>query len=272
MESLNLGCGAHYRDGWTNVDISSTGPGVVAHDLRRPLPFSDDSFDLVYHSHVLEHFQRDQAPVFLAECLRVLRPGGLLRVVVPDLEQIVRHYLGLLEGGLSGELVSDDYDWILLELFDQTVRAHSGGAMGDWLRRDDLPNREFVLERIGTEARRIMDAPRIEDCSARRATVRWTERFARLFSRERLIRWMLGEDYLSLQEGRFRRQGEVHQWMYDRYSLRRLLTQVGFENPEQRGADQSGLDGWSDWNLDTEEDGSVYKPDSLFMEARKPRT
>lgn len=58
--------------------------------------------------------------------------------------------------------------------------------------------------------------------------------------------------------------------MYDSYSLAKLLKACGFQQIMQRTATQSYIPNWSDFNLDTEPDGSVYKPDSLFMEAIKP--
>lgn len=275
---LNLGCGSRYREGWTNVDITSSDPSIIAHDLRQRLPFDDQSFDLVYHSHVLEHFDRNAARVFLRECFRVLRPDGLIRVAVPDLEAIVRCYLSLLEQGLQGEPVVDDYDWILLELFDQTVRERSGGRMGDWLRRPDLPNRQFVLQRLGTEARRIMDAPAATQSAsngqkrsfAGRVAAQIQNRLSPARIRDKMIRRMLGSDYKALQIGRFRRRGEIHQWMYDQYSLARILRETGFNNPTVRTAHDSKISDWTSWQLDTEPDGSTYKPDSLFMEAKRP--
>ena len=82
--------------------------------------------------------------------------------------------------------------------------------------------------------------------------------------------WFLGEEYETLKIGRFRQQGEVHQWMDDRFSLKCLLNECGFVDVIQRNASESYLPDWSSFNLDTEQDGSIYKPDSLFMEAIKP--
>ncbi len=116
------------------MDIAPAASDVLAHDLLQPLPFADRSFDFVYHSHVLEHFRRDDAAPFLAECLRVLRRGGVLRVVVPDLEMIARGYLDALDRCRDGETAaSHDYEWMMLELYDQTVREHSGGRMAEYL-------------------------------------------------------------------------------------------------------------------------------------------
>lgn len=67
---------------------------IVIHDLRKPLPYPDDSFYAVYGTHVLEHLYLEQAKCLLKERLRVLQPGGVLRLVVPDLQAIVREYMG----------------------------------------------------------------------------------------------------------------------------------------------------------------------------------
>ena len=58
--------------------------------------------------------------------------------------------------------------------------------------------------------------------------------------------------------------------MYDRYSLARLLRDSGFRDPVRREANESLIPGWTKFNLDTEPDGTVYKPDSMYMEAVKP--
>ena len=89
-------------------------------------------------------------------------------------------------------------------------------------------------------------------------------------ARERIIRILLGNDYETLKIGRFRLSGEVHQWMYDRYSLHELLSSIGFTGIVQRSASESYIPRWSKYNLDTEADGTVYKPDSIYMEAIKP--
>ena len=60
--------------------------------------------------------------------------------------------------------------------------------------------------------------------------------------------------------------------MYDRFSLADLLGRVGYLNPVQQQADTSLVEGWASFHLDTEFDGTVYKPESLFMEATKDET
>ena len=128
-------------------------PCVIAHDLRRGIPFADESFEVVYHSHVLEHLSQVEAHRFLCECCRVLTPGGTMRVVVPDLEEIARLYLRALELARQGDRGwQDNYDWMMIELYDQTIREVSGGGHGAYLNRPVIPNRAFVLMRHGREA------------------------------------------------------------------------------------------------------------------------
>jgi ubiquinone/menaquinone biosynthesis C-methylase UbiE len=67
---------------------------IFVHDIRKPLPFADGSADAVYASHVLEHLYREQGQQLIRESFRVLAPGGVVRIVVPDLNSIVQEYLG----------------------------------------------------------------------------------------------------------------------------------------------------------------------------------
>ena len=130
IDYLNLGCGYRFNSQWTNVDFISTGKDVTAHDLTKGVPFANNTFKLVYHSHLLEHFPKTQAESFIRECYRVLKPQGVLRIVVPDLEQIARIYLTAVEKADSSPEWAANYEWILLELLDQMVRNKRGGRHG----------------------------------------------------------------------------------------------------------------------------------------------
>jgi SAM-dependent methyltransferase len=75
------------------IDIGHWPPGVTYRDVRRGLGYPDGSLAVVYASHMLEHLHRDEAQRFLEDAHRALLPGGVCRIVVPDLEQIVHWYL-----------------------------------------------------------------------------------------------------------------------------------------------------------------------------------
>ena len=247
---VNLGCGRCFHHDWVNIDFVSHDPRVIKRDLRQPLPFPDASCEAVYHSHVLEHFPRSFAPVFLKECLRVLAPGGILRVAVPDLETITRLYLNNLDGALAGdETAARRHEWMTLELLDQMVRGESGGEIIHYWKQNPMPAEDFVLERTGSEAAQFIARHRVKARpSAPRAS----------------------QPPSARDIARFRASGEVHQWMYDRVSLRRLLDMCGFADISACAAGESKIPNFSSYHLDVNEDGSVRKPDSLFMEARKP--
>jgi predicted SAM-dependent methyltransferase len=78
--------------GWWNVDADPAAP-ADAHYTFPPIAAPDASVDEVYLGHVLEHFEPDEAADLLAECRRVLVPGGALGVVVPNTRKVLAHYL-----------------------------------------------------------------------------------------------------------------------------------------------------------------------------------
>jgi predicted SAM-dependent methyltransferase len=251
---INLGCGTHFHKEWINIDFKSSHPLVISCDLTKGIPLDSNSVDVVYHSHLLEHFSKSYAPLFLKECFRVLKPGGIIRVVVPDLETIVRLYLNLLEKSLQGdEQAQKRYEWILLELFDQMVRNKSGGEMLEYWKQNPMPAENFVFERAGSEVKEAVKQLRQKNKKQVDRIEEKTE---------------LELDPLSI--GKFRLSGEVHQWMYDRYSLGKLLKEAGFEKISFVKADESRIPEFNSYFLDINTDGSVRKPDSLFMEATKP--
>jgi SAM-dependent methyltransferase len=92
---LHLGSASALKEGWVNIDLVGHSADI-AWNLLRPLPFPDESAEAVFHEHVLEHFPAADALRLLEDCFRVLRPGGVLRVGVPDAGAYARSYV---EGG-----------------------------------------------------------------------------------------------------------------------------------------------------------------------------
>ncbi len=250
---LNIGCGHTRHPDWINMDVAGP-PDVIARDAARGIPFRAGAFDAVYHSHMLEHLPRQAVPGFLADCLRVLKPGGVLRVAVPDLEGAARAYLLALEQAAQGDPeAASRHEWMVVELVDQLCRHAPGGEMRAFWLRDPVPARGFVEARLGAEAARA-----IRELQAARDA----GRLAPPASASALV------DPCAV--GAFRLGGECHLWMYDRISLAALLRRAGFERVETRAHDQSDIPGFHAYGLDTLPEGGARKPDSLFMEAVKP--
>ncbi len=122
---LNLGCGSQVPDGWVNVDYAlgarftkipffralnkklklfnmNWNEKIYLHDLTRKFPWADSSIDIVYSSHTLEHFTKEDGRRFLQECHRVLRKDGIIRIVVPNLRHYVTEYI-------EGRIFADDF-------------------------------------------------------------------------------------------------------------------------------------------------------------------
>jgi Methyltransferase domain len=124
---LHLGCGSTVVPGWENIDKSPSvtlgripklrriltashvltseqgravfPPGIIHADVRRGLSYATGTVQYIYSSHMIEHMARWQGLALVGECARVLEPEGVLRVVTPDLEQVISHYQRSREAG-----------------------------------------------------------------------------------------------------------------------------------------------------------------------------
>jgi predicted SAM-dependent methyltransferase len=275
---LNVGCGSHFVPSWTNIDFVSSHEAVRAWDLTQGIPAESESFDVVYHSHLLEHLSSPDAEALLRECYRVLKPGGVLRIVVPDLESLAKEYVSALDRATTAPddaVTKANHEWATIHLLDQLVREQSGGAMVRFLERADLPNLDYVISRTGSIGKRCRSVAANGKVAATSwLTLRRLGRALRnppYYVREIALRVLLGKNFEHLRVGRFRCSGEIHRWMYDRYSLTQLLVSIGFSQVATCSASTSAIPGWTNFDLDTEPDGSVYHPDSLFLEGRREK-
>lgn len=115
---LNIGCGKCYLPGWINIDLFSNVKADAYADMTS-LPYANESFDLIYASHVLEHQHRHMIVATLNHWYSLLRPGGILRLAVPNFAAICQWYMegkqnqenevlddliGLLYGGQNSHL------------------------------------------------------------------------------------------------------------------------------------------------------------------------
>ncbi|MBB05373.1 MAG: methyltransferase type 11 [Pseudooceanicola sp.] len=279
MKLLNLGCGQKYHKDWINIDFVSNSDNVISHNLLEGIPLDDKSVNVVYHSHVLEHFSKIDGLNFLKECFRVLKPSGIIRIAVPDLESIAKEYLKNLELASMGDVNGkNNYEWIKLELLDQMVRNESGGAMKEYLFQPTIPNENYVYERIGMEGKIIRQAflnsptsrkKKLKASSKRNSLIKHLlKKLKNKFFHKSKNKVLTVAQKKALRIGQFRLNGEIHQWMYDRYSLTELLKEVGFSEIIHSNAFESEIDNWGKYQLDVI-DGEVRKPDSLFLEAKK---
>ena len=288
---MNIGCGTVCHPDWINLDIHPSGSHVRRWDATEGLPCGDGEVEVCYASHVIEHLHPADAEGLLRQCHRVLKNQGIVRIVVPDLEGLVREYVSALARVDRGDTQAfADHEWIIMELLDQMVRTRSGGEMLRYLMSGAVPNETYVKSRIGADAEDMITRGPASTESHPSAIQRGVGRRLRdAVSRSKNLRSLLtgfakyaGEELSilicgsvlgkqgreAIREALFRTSGECHRWMYDRVSLQRLLERSGFSQVRVCTAVESQIEGFASYGFDVVK-GRIRKPDSLYMEAVK---
>ena len=146
---LHLGCGAKHIPGFVHVDVLDY-PHIDHRVPVNALGFAEDnSVDLIYAAHVLEHFGRHEVDQVLREWYRVLKRGGILRVAVPDFAAVVQRYT---ETGDTNELVGlvsggqrDAYDFHKIIFDERSLRERLLQAGFRSVARYDWRNTEHAF-------------------------------------------------------------------------------------------------------------------------------
>src|SRR5215212_6152212 len=100
----------------------------MIHDLSKGIPFDSNSVDVVYHSHLLEHIDRDIVSKFIIEVKRVLKPTGIHRIVVPDLERLCKDYLSHISACEKNPREAGQHDAFVGAIIQQAVRREAHGT------------------------------------------------------------------------------------------------------------------------------------------------
>ena len=187
IKAVNLGCGVTVAPGWINIDNSpnarlskfprlrrllwKTGvlsdqhysvpweKNILIHDLRNRLPFADCSIDYVYTSHVLEHLAVTDARKLIKEVFRILKPEGMVRLVVPDLAYGARRYLdGLATNPSDPKAAPEFINWLQLS---------RPGVRDPHLWMYDAPSLSAVLTEAGFTNTAVCEHKqgRVPDCA-----------------------------------------------------------------------------------------------------------
>ena len=183
---------------------------IRVYNLAKGIPYPDNSIDAVYHSHLLEHINRNQVEAFLLENFRVLKKNGILRIVVPDFELLCREYIEMIDKGMKTSL--EEHEIYIENIIEQSVRTEAHGTSQQ------------------TQPRRFIE---------------------------------------NLLLGDARKRGETHQWMYDKTSLPKILCKIGFNDVQVKDFNDSSIPNWNEIGLDLNEQKQQYKPNSLYVEAKK---
>lgn len=258
MIYVNCGCGNKFskEKEWVNLDFASDSIYVKKHNILQGLPFAGGYVDAIFSSCMLEHFSCDEAVAHIRECHRVLKKGGYIRIVVPDLENECKEYLKMLHLAREDGAYENRYRYILIELIDQMTRKQSGGEMQKYWDSETC-DQEYVRERTGYP----------EGADGKEVKILFGTKLKR---KMKLIAGQILKNhswYKKYQLGEFMMSGEVHRWMYDEYSLRRLLETNGFIKVNRKKYNCSDIQNWAQHGLEGQEE--EYKPNSLYMEGIK---
>lgn len=196
---VNIGCGLAIAPNWINIDASlnslvSSFPNFlklifyklsgsssyyssseylkilnnnkfIHHDLSSGVPLEDEVADFIYSSHFIEHLYKDEAKVLLKDCYRVLKNGGIFRIILPDLSHAIKMYLSgeknqMLEnyffinreeGFFAQHKYMYDFEMckeILLEIGFKNINQYEfqSGLCPDLEILDNRPEESFYLE------------------------------------------------------------------------------------------------------------------------------
>ena len=264
---LNLACGDFYskEPAWINLDWYPNSELVKKTNLIQPLPFPNNHFDVVYTSHFVEHIRRSDVNDFLRECLRVLKPNGIIRIVVPDFENIAREYVSNMD---SGNHLKAEFN--IIELIDQCVRTISGGQLSSWRARSDidLETKQYVSSRTGFKYKSYEgNKKRIKRITAagfmRKAIKKISDVYITVIIRL-LPKWFQ-ENHLNLTN-----TGELHRWVYDFNTMKIVLRDIGFLSVERFTVQTSSINNFPFFPLDIDESGDSRKGlESMYIEAKK---
>jgi len=262
---------------WTNVMFVAVPQRPLKNiyyvDLsKKALDFANNTFDAVDACHVLEHLTPHEGHKFATEIYRVLKPNGVFRVSVPDLQNICREYLRQL--AIASEKPTSQniqrYQWSVMRIFEQMVRDKPGGMMLDAL-RDGNYDREYLDQTFSDAFRPIIETAQQRPIGPERKTFR--SRLTRLIPRavyqglRRLYR-----EYKPLGQGHPSVSKERDRWMYDIVSLTLLMRSAGFVRIQQQDYKHSDISEWSRYDLDCSNVADRAIDPSVYVEGRKPES
>ncbi|MFT6127430.1 MAG: putative SAM-dependent methyltransferase [Flavobacteriaceae bacterium] len=266
MNKLNIACGGRYSEKWINIDFHADSSSVKKVNILAGLPFEDSSFEFVYCSHFLEHLSLSQVKILIGEVLRVLKPNGIFRVVVPDLENICREYLRVLADVDTEKFSEKKYEWVVVELLDQLVRVNAGGDMAKTFKKvansKDIELAEYILHRTGDELinNKLKKKRKVTFDKIKNKIFYLYLRFIQLLIPKNLRELIFVNTSI----------GERHQWMYDKYSMTKLLQLEGFKEVVVEKFNTGRIENFNSYMLDIKKDGTAYKGESsLYIEAIK---
>ena len=270
----------HLYDEWNNIKFATLKypdkPPFLLHlDVRGPIPYADNTFNVVYCNHVIEHLTPDEGLYHVQELYRVTEPGGICRMVVPDLELSANEYIECLNNVASNRTEDNirRYKWAVADLIDQMVRPNSGGEMWKLLASGDVDWEQIkrcngdVFEEIRTGAyfKKLEEKAATDSAphTVKRISNDLTTKIKNKFYRYLKTRFGVSpKPYVE-------QLNERTMWMYDRYSLPELIKKGGFGGVHLVSYKTSDIHDWQKYDFDRADLGDHPLEPSVYAEGVK---
>lgn len=255
---LNFACGDKIcrRDDWLNCDGNSHLSSIKKVVFAKRLPFEDLSFKGVYASQFIEHLNTSSLENWLQEVNRILKPGGICRVVSPDhelwVEEIFSLYAKLSRAALDDERAKllSELHWLKVEFFDQVSRDTPNGQFLDEFLKTANCSDNILKKRFGASFALLLAAANSGGGS-------WRGILDNMLNNIPLVR--------EYRIGKFRSSGEIHRYYHDKFSLSRLADKTNFSHCCVVSYDKSGDEEFILSKLD-QVNGIPLAPNSLHFE------
>lgn len=266
---LNIACGEVYskNKSWINIDIASNSKNVKKYNILSKLPFASNSVDAIYCSHFLEHIPINKVNDFLLECHRILKKNGVMRLVLPDFEALSREYLKQIK------LKNFKYSKIvLLSIIDQCVRKKPGGELDKYYRRliEEKESRKDEINFIN-----YLNGVNFKNKNKKKKNSLQKIGLIYLFIWEKLfLYWIKLATYIlpksfKDQNISFARTGEIHQWVWDYFTLKEFLVSAGFKKVFKMTFDKTKYKGSKLYKFDVDKKIKVRGIESMYIETIK---
>tara|TARA_B100001063_G_C16763468_1_gene557274 strand:+ start:247 stop:1080 length:834 start_codon:yes stop_codon:yes gene_type:complete len=269
---LNIACGDTFiqNENWINIDFTSHSTSIKKANILDGLPFKKNEFDVIYSSHFIEHIPQNQVKDFLMDSFRVLKPGGVIRFVTPDLEFLNNEYIKQYNKECFHKS-----DFITSLILDQCVRSVSGGKLKkdmDYIYNSKNKDMiDYVKLLVGPDAFSYIS---LNEQSFTRKVINKIKKdpkflFNILFMiRVKFVSFFLPKTFRDLNISNAS-IGEKHMWLYDFNSLSNLLEETSFNLVKRVSFDSTSYSS----NIFSKLDMKNSKPrkgiHQLFIEAIK---
>ena len=265
----NFGCGPIYSDlGFDNYDYYDIPGKINKIDLTRPLNIPTESYDM-YTSHSLEHLSYNNAIGFLRNH-RILKPQGIVRIVVPDLELLVKEYILKLESARISNLkkeknlkIKTSLQFIVDLILDDLTKEDNQGIKRQRL-KSGYYDSEYVKE-ISSFLNKEDLATQKKVLSRSKLVLRKIKTLINSKNKLNILKEKIFSPFLKDP----RKNGYAHKWMWDEMQLFYVLKDIGFISVKRHNFNSSEIRDWHKFKLDLNHENGPLHPLSLYIEASK---